>query len=412
MNVNVALAIASYIRKDGTAAVVIRVSKGKQTRDIPTRHTIPADQWNEKKRLVKNTYTGVSSVTQLNNQLKEELKVVNDNLLDIEKAGLIDTIPFPELVKRLSSLEKESCFFAYSDTVIAALKEAKRIGTMNAYTDAVNAVENFHGVRYLPLKQISFEFLQKMETGHLAKGNGLNGLAAYMRSIRAIFNLAIKSGKVEEKFYPFKNYKIKTERTQKRSISYELLQTIMNAKLGVDHLCFDARNKFLISYMLYGMNFYDMALLEKGHLVDGRVQYQRNKTTAPFNIKITPALQALLDIYIVPERESVFGVIKREDPVMQDKDIKNARRLFNDRLKDLAKECKIETNLTSYVSRHSFATHAKLHKIPVEAISEMLGHTSIKTTQIYLDSLPSSTLDSYNDIILGTKADQVPTTAA
>jgi integrase/recombinase XerD len=153
--------------------------------------------------------------------------------------------------------------------------------------------------------------------------------------------------------------------------------------------------------MLYGMNFYDMALLDKSNFVDGRIQYLRNKTSAPYNVKITPALQALLNLYIKPGQRSVFEVVKREDPILRDKDIKNARRLFNDRLKDLAKLCNIQTNLTSYVSRHSFATHAKLHKIPIEAISEMLGHTSIKTTQIYLDSLPSATLDGYNELVLG-----------
>ncbi|MBN8669374.1 MAG: site-specific integrase [Chitinophagales bacterium] len=412
MNINVALAIASYVRKDGTAAIVIRVSKGKQTRDLPTRYTIPVNQWNDKKRQVKGTYTGVSSVTQLNNQLKVDLKVVNDNLLALEQAGMVEAIPFPELVKRLSSLEKEYCFFAFADAVIIALKEAKRIGTMNAYSDAVKAVENFHGSRYLPLQQLNFDFLQKMETAHLAKGNGLNGLAAYMRSIRAIYNLAIKSGKIEDKFYPFKKYTIRTERTQKRAISYELLQAIMSVKLEPGHICFDARNKFLISYMLYGMNFYDMALLERKNLIDGRVQYQRNKTSAPFNVKITPALQALLDLYIKPGQKSIFNVVKRSDPILQDKDIKNARRLFNDRLKDLAELCEIQTNLTSYVSRHSFATHAKLHKIPIEAISEMLGHTSIKTTQIYLDSLPSATLDGYNDLILNSGSDVAKASSA
>ena len=400
MNVNLVLAIASYVRKDGTAAIVVRVSIGRQTRDIPTRYTIPVEYWNEDKRKVKSNYPGVTSVNRLNNQIGACLKSVNDTLLSLEESGRLETLTITELVKILSNTGDKSDFFAFADDVIASLKEAKRIGTMNAYTDAVNAVENFHGSRSLSFKQITFDFLKKMETAHLAKGNRLNGLAAYFRSIRAIFNLAIKAEIIEEKYYPFKKYTIRTEKTQKRAISSELLNKIVTLKIDPSHPCFDARNKFLISYMLYGMNFYDLALLEKSNIVDGRIQYQRNKTTAPFNVKITPELQSLLDIYIQPDRESIFGVIKRTDPILQDKDIKNARRVFNDHLKELAKECGIQTNLTSYVSRHSFATHAKLHKIPVEAISEMLGHTSIKTTQIYLESLPNSVLDSYNEALL------------
>ncbi len=396
MNTNAMLAIASYVRKDKTAAIVIRVSRGKQTRDIPTRYKIPVEFWDEKKRKVKNTYDGVSSVSRFNKMLGDELKAVNDKLLSIEETGTLDSFSITEIVEKLSNENKADNFFTFADQVLLNLKKAQRIGTMNAYSSAVQALENFHGNRNLSFKQINFDFLKRMETAHFSNGNKANGLAAYMRGIRTIYNLAIKSDVVDQKYYPFRNYSIKTERTQKRAISSDLLQKIMSLELQPTHPCYDARNKFLISYMMYGMNFYDMSLLEKSNINDGRIQYQRNKTSAPFNVKITPALQTLLDIYIRPERKSIFDVIKRSDPELMDKDIRNARRLFNDRLKDLAKLCGIQTNLTSYVSRHSFATHAKLHKIPVEAISEMLGHTSIKTTQIYLDSLPSSTLDDYN----------------
>lgn len=400
MNIIVVLGLASYVRKDGTAAIVIRVSQGHQTRDLPTGYKIPVNYWDEDKRKVKATYNGVTSVARLNNLLAAEVKAANDKLIELEDAGILVTLTITELVKRLSNKNNRDCFFKFADVQISQLKEAKRINTMDAYNDAANAIKNFHGSRSISFKSITPDFLRKMEAKHLAKGNKLNGFAAYMRSVRAIYNLAIDDGVVDKKFYPFDKFSIRTERTQKRSISKELLQNIVSLKLLPDHPCFDARNKFLISYMLYGMNFCDMAMLTKDNIVNGRIEYQRNKTTTPFNVLVTPTLRKLLGIYIRPEQHSIFNIVKRADAVLANKDIENARRLFNDRLKDLAKLCGIETNLTSYVSRHSFATHAKLHKIPVEAISEMLGHTSIKTTQIYLDSLPSSTLDEYNATVL------------
>nr|WP_298997606.1 tyrosine-type recombinase/integrase [uncultured Allomuricauda sp.] len=61
----------------------------------------------------------------------------------------------------------------------------------------------------------------------------------------------------------------------------------------------------------------------------------------------------------------------------------------------MAKKCGIQERLTSYVSRHSFATHAMFKKVPLEAISIMLGHDKLSTTQIYLKSLPSKILDTY-----------------
>lgn len=66
------------------------------------------------------------------------------------------------------------------------------------------------------------------------------------------------------------------------------------------------------------------------------------------------------------------------------------------RLKALAELCGIETKLTSYVSRHSFATQATLNQVPLNAINVMLGRSGLKTTEVYLKSLPSDILDDYN----------------
>ncbi|MBQ52831.1 MAG: transposase, partial [Leeuwenhoekiella sp.] len=63
-------------------------------------------------------------------------------------------------------------------------------------------------------------------------------------------------------------------------------------------------------------------------------------------------------------------------------------------------KCQIQQTLTAYVARHSFATQAMLQEVPLQAISEMLGHTSLNTTQVYLKSLPSTVLDGYNERIV------------
>ncbi|MFN9353286.1 MAG: tyrosine-type recombinase/integrase [Chitinophagales bacterium] len=94
-------------------------------------------------------------------------------------------------------------------------------------------------------------------------------------------------------------------------------------------------------------------------------------------------------------------MINRKNPVEQYKDVEWARSRYNKKLSKIAELCGIEQNLTSYVSRHSFATLAKNKGIPITAISEMLGHESVKTTQVYLDSLPSDMIDKYHRDILG-----------
>ena len=110
----------------------------------------------------------------------------------------------------------------------------------------------------------------------------------------------------------------------------------------------------------------------------------------------------IINFYIKGKSKNdyIFPIIKYDEPEQQYRGIENERKRYNKKLKKIAELCNIDENLTSYVSRHSFATHAKNLGIPITAISEMLGHESIKTTQIYLDSLQSDILDNYHKNIL------------
>jgi len=95
----------------------------------------------------------------------------------------------------------------------------------------------------------------------------------------AIYNKAIKSGFVEKEQYPFENYKIKSVPTEKRALEWDFIKKIIELDLPFADKCFNARNYFLASYMMYGMNFTDMAYLQKKDIVNGRIVYRRRKTS-------------------------------------------------------------------------------------------------------------------------------------
>ena len=89
-----------------------------------------------------------------------------------------------------------------------------------------------------------------------------------MRTIRAIYNKGIKEGLIEKEAYPFADYKIRTEPTEKRAIVIDLIKSILKLKLDGDHKLFHYRNYFLASYMMYGISFIDMAFLKLENIVD------------------------------------------------------------------------------------------------------------------------------------------------
>lgn len=151
--------------------------------------------------------------------------------------------------------------------------------------------------------------------------------------------------------------------------------------------------------MTMGMSYIDMAFLKKRNIVDGRIKFQRKKTSKMYDIKISEQTSEILKFYLPKNRLNGFilPILKRDSLELQYKDAQWGLKNYNKGLKKIAELCSIEERLTSYVSRHSFATHALFKNIPLAAISSMLGHSKLSTTQIYLKSLPSTILDAYQE---------------
>ena len=405
MNTNITLSLDTRrVRKDGAFPLVFRLGHNARTTAIQTGINLKEKDWNEKDRKIRATYEGAA--TQLNNMLQKQRAEAMDIILKLHEAGQLQGMTVTELREKITQPRKTTSFYAFADDLIAELKAAGRIGTASSYQDAANALRNHAGGSDLSFAQITFSFLTRFETAHIARGNGYNGLSVYLRAIRAIYNKAVKAGLVEKERSPFADYKIRTAPTEKRALDAEDLGRIVAADLPTGGRLFDVRNVFLASYMMYGMNFTDMAFLKKADIVDGRIQYRRRKTAKLYDIKVTPQLAEILAHYTAqnPDSPYVFPVLKRAGAELQSRDIKWARKRYNKGLKELAALCGITRKLTSYVSRHSFATQAMMQDVPLAAISAMLGHSSLKTTEIYLKSLPTETLDGYNArIVLGGK---------
>lgn len=403
MNTNIVISLDTRReKKDGTFPLMMRLGHNARTTSIPTGISIKAKDWNEKERKVKSTCGAITSVTRLNNLLQKKKADAMDIILKLNEEGVLQSMSITALKERIDQQHSNHSFFKFADDLIEELRKANRIGTARSYYDVVSVLKKYNNDRDLKFQQITYEFLTKFETAHIGKGNSYNGLAVYMRTIRSIYNKGIKAGAVEKELYPFDDYKVRTTPTEKRALEWEFLKKIIELDIKPEHECFNARNYFLASYMMYGMNYTDMAFLKKADIINARINYRRRKTSKLYDIKINPQLNEILSYYINLNREShyVFPILKREGLALQHKDIQWARKRYNKKLKTLAGLCGIETNLTSYVSRHSFATQAMLQEVPLNAISSMLGHSSLKTTEVYLKSLPSSILDDYNAKIM------------
>jgi integrase len=413
-------------KADGTYPLILRLTHNRKTTSIKTGIHLKKEDWDDEAHAVRKSYKGVTNVTRLNNEIQKKKVEALDKILQLEDKAKQTRLSVTDVKEKIDPTFVSSSFYSFSESYIDQLYKAERIGTAQSYKGAVKFLKTFNKgkpleknaggnpkaskfsetkVTDLKFEEMDYSFLMKLEAYHLGLGNELNGLAVYMRGIRAIYNQAIKAGMIDRSLYPFADYKIKTEPTRKRALESVHLSKIIALDLPQHHPAFDARNYFVASYMMYGMNFADMAYLQKTDISNGRIQYRRRKTSKLYDIKISENLAGIISHYMqqAPASKYVFPIIKRDGAVLQQRDVHWARKNYNENLKTIAGLCGIEQNLTSYVSRHSFATNAMLMAVPVNAISTMLGHSSLKTTEIYLKSLPSSVLDDFNEKILALK---------
>jgi integrase/recombinase XerD len=111
-----------------------------------------------------------------------------------------------------------------------------------------------------------------------------------MRTLRAIYNKAIADGVAEKEAYPFEAYTISHQQSPASgAIRVDAIKKIVELELPAGSALEYHRNVFLMSFYLQGMPFADLARLQVGNIIDGRVKYDRQKTDKPYDVKITSA---------------------------------------------------------------------------------------------------------------------------
>ncbi len=390
-----------YKKKGDVFPLKLRVVHNRKPFDLSLGHSVSSKDWDEKGQKVKSSCKTIDNVTRFNAILNKDKQKVQDILIRLQDEGRLDTLSLEELKSFVTQKHTEVMTLAFAEEIIAELKQAERYGNASVYETLRRSVSNFTHGKDIPLKQVTYAWLKKYEAWFLSKGNSLNGLSANLRTLRALYNRAIKQKLIEKDFYPFNDYSVKYEKTRKRAITGADLERV---KAFVPETARQERAKeyFMLSFYLMGASFVDIAFLKVKNIIGGRVEYKRQKTGRLHSVPLSPPLQILLDKYLADKgkEDFILNVIKSTDPQKQWVNVRDELRRVNRSLKEIGIACGIESPLTSYVARHSYATIAKYKGVPTAIISEALGHASEEVTQVYLDSFDKEVMDKYHNMII------------
>lgn len=214
-----------------------------------------------------------------------------------------------------------------------------------------------------------------------------------------MYGLAMENGEAPFSRYLFKGIFMGVKSKQKKALPMESLRLLMTAPLDDSGLR-KTQRALCLMFLFCGMAFVDFAHLKKSDIRNGVLRYNRQKTGTPMLVEIQPVAKELLAALMTGTlRDSPYlftflsGTKTGEEAF---REYTSALADFNSSLKELANACGVTEMVTSYSIRHSFATTLKEQGVPIEMISELLGHQSIKTTQIYLKSFSLDKMSAVN----------------
>ena len=306
-----------------------------------------------------------------------------------------------EVLEQWRDMMLQQPFFIFMRSVIDKLQASNKHCTADKYRSALRSFEHFIGGQDLMLYEVTYELIEEYQQWLIDNEIDMNTISFYMRILRAVFNRAVKQ-KLVCQTCPFADVYTGIAETKKRAIDLESIQRIKDVNLQGKANLELARDLFLFSFYCRGMAFVDMSYLTKDSIRNGFLTYNRHKTKQQLTVKWETPMQEIIDKY-KSEGQYILPII-RDNVETEYEQYKRMNKNVCRWLKTVGKMANINCNLTIYVARHSWSSIAKQRNHPISTISRALGHTSEKTTQIYLDSLDNSAVDDANsDIMYGLK---------
>lgn len=292
-------------------------------------------------------------------------------------------------------------FLDYIERSIKELTLSRKFGTARNYTKARNSFRTFLDGGDISLRALDEATIQEYDDWLRKRGIVRNTVSFYMRILRSVYNKAVKD-RLARQASPFSNVYTGIDKTRKKALNERSIGRLLKLDLkGFPGLSL-SRDLFIFSFFTRGMSFVDIAFLRKRDINGKYISYHRQKTGHQLTILMEPCIAAIIKRYAEKTKGSpyIFPILSSSDKQTAYRQYQTALGYHNRKLKTLAELAGLNIPLSSYCARHSWATVARNHSIPVSVISEALGHTSEKMTLIYLDSLETSVIDKANHQVL------------
>lgn len=364
--------------KNGDAPVYVRINVNGARIEISLKKSVKIADWNPSKGFAKSKNTDLKI---LNNYLEEVRSLLSGYYREMVLSKKLVT---PEAIKNqfLGIQEQSNTLLSLISYHNLQMKEVLAYGTIKNYYTTAKYLKEFVLGQFkkqdIYLTELDYQFITQFEyflrtyvpTDH-HKGMENNGVMKHLERFRKIVRLGVKLGWIEKN--PFELFKLKMQKVERGYLTNEELISIEEKTFSLQRI------QFFVFSCYTGIAYIDVVQLTPDNIIlgiDGNywIKTIREKTDTSVNVPVLPKAAYIIEKYRASARSiargSLFPMISNQK--------------LNSYLKEVADLCGIKKNLTFHLARHTFATSVTLSNgVPIETVSKMLGHTTIRTTQIY-----------------------------
>ncbi len=359
-----------HLNKQGTALVQVEASLNKRKVYFKTNIYLKPENWDYNHSQVYNHPQSV----ELNAMLFEYILHLQGIELSLWKRGIQATLSLlKDAIKKDTPVNVTFPVFAkeyvkHSD---------RRKSTKDNLITTINVLQDFRPG--LDFKDITYTFLKDFEVYLKEKGYGINTIAKHLRQLRTLVNEAINQGYIHADDYPFRKFKIKQEKGRHEFLTPDELKKLENLEVG------DRKMRHVLDAFLFccyvGLRFSDFCQLTMANYIkiNGKrwLHFKSIKTGVelrlPLHLLFDGKALVILDRYNIEE----FANLGCNSDV-------------NKYLAQIASMAHIKKHITYHTARHTCATLLIHQGVPITTVQKLLGHTSVKTTEIYSEVLSST----------------------
>lgn len=375
---------------EGDLPVYLRITVDGKRAELAIQRKCNPEKWNTRKGCMIGTKASVK-------EFNAYLLAFQTKVYEIQRSLLTDGNPIdPEIIKRnLTGRDRSAKMFLeifdeHNENMRKLVGKDYSVATLTKYITCLKSLKSFVQFQYktmdINVRQMDFAFIKLLEMYlKTQKGVGHNTAMGYIKKVKKIIHLCIANKWLNSD--PFMAFKVSINKTARTFLSVVEMKRLTEKEFEIQRLS-EVRDIFLFSCYT-GLAYVDAAKLTKDAIIKGGdgttwIMMNRTKTGVMANIPLLPQAEKIIFKYNDHPKVLITGKLL---PLI-------SNQKLNAYLKEISVLCGFTKELSHHCARHTFATTVTLSNgVPIETVSKMLGHSSLKSTQHYAKVLDNKVAD-------------------